>query len=88
MAHVIKIYKDIKTGHKIVQIRDLSYISDRNHTLGWFRLHLRHFTIKILLKWADNVHVPDFSVAMDLVKYYFYPRTKIILDRGLLQQDK
>ena len=75
MAHELKIYKDRKTHEKIVEIHDLSFISDRNHKLGWFGLHYLHFRIKIMLKWADTV---------DLVRYYFFPRQNIIVDRRIL----
>ena len=84
MAHELKIYKDRKTHEKIVEIHDLSFISDRNHKLGWFGLHYLHFRIKIMLKWADKVYVPDCNVAVDLVRYYFFPRQNIIVDRRIL----
>lgn len=84
----IKICRDKKTGIRRLEIHDLSFISDRNHTFGWFGLHYRHFLIKIFLKWADKVYVPDFDVAVDLVRYYFYPRENIIVDRTILSSHK
>lgn len=88
MSRFIKIYRNNKTGQRIAEVYDVSFISDRNHGLGWFRLHIRHFSIKILLKWADKIYVPDYDVAMDLVKYYFYPRQKIVIDRTILSTHK
>jgi hypothetical protein len=88
MVQEIKIYKDPRTGSRIVEIYDLSYIGNRNHEFGWFGLHFRHFRIKILLKWADKVYVPDYQVAVDLVKYYFYSRENIVVDRTILPADK
>jgi hypothetical protein len=87
MTREFKIYKD-KNGHRVLEIHTLAFISDRNHRLGWFGLHYRHFSIKILLKWADKVYVPDCSVAVDLVKYYFYPKERIVVDRTRLADKK
>lgn len=88
MSREIRTYKDFKTGNNVAEIYDLSYISDRNHSLGWWGLHFRHFRTKIVLKWADKVYVPDCDVAIDLVRYYFYPRTNIIVDRNILSSGK
>ena len=88
MARGINTYRDPKTGLKIAEIHDLSFISDRGHGLGWLGLHLRHFRIKILLKWAEKVYVPDCNVAIDLVKYYFYPSRNIVVDRKILSSDR
>ena len=88
MVHEIKTYRNPKDGIRTLEIYRLDFISDRNHTLGWFGLHFRHFRIKILLKWTDKVLVPDYDVAMDLVKYYFYPRENIVVDRTILPVDK
>ena len=88
MEQEIKIYRDYKTGNRIAEIYDLSYISDRSHTLGWFGLHFRHFRTKLLLKWADKVYVPDCDVAVDLVRYYFYPHRNIVVDRTILPSHK
>lgn len=88
MSKEIKIYRNPKDGMKVLEIYALDFISDRDHKLGWFGLHFRHFRIKILLKWADKVYVPDYQVAIDLVKYYFYPRANIVVDRNILPSDK
>lgn len=88
MSKEIKIYRNQKDGVKIMEIYALDFISDRDHKLGWFGLHFRHFRIKILLKWADKVYVPDYQVAVDLVKYYFYSRENIVVDRTILPADK
>lgn len=88
MSKEIKIYRNQKDGMKIMEVYALDFISDRDHKLGWFGLHFRHFRIKILLKWADKVYVPDYQVAVDLVKYYFYSRENIVVDRTILPADK
>lgn len=84
MEHEIKIYRNPKDGAKVLEIYTLAFISDRDHGYGWLGLHFRHFRIKLLLKWADKVYVPDFQVAIDLVKYYFYSRDRIVVDRTIL----
>lgn len=86
MEHGIKIYR--KDGLKVLDIYGLDFISDRNHKYGWFGLHFRHLRIKFLLKWADKVYVPDYAVAVDLVKYYFYSRENIIVDKTILPSHK
>ena len=88
MEHGVKIYRNPKDGMKVVEIYSLDFISDRNHKYGWLGLHFRHFRVKLLLKWADKVYVPDFQVASDLVTYYFYPREDIIVDRTILPSGK
>jgi hypothetical protein len=88
MSKEIKIYRNQKDGMKVMEIYALDFISDRDNKLGWFGLHFRHFRIKILLKWADKVYVPDYQVAVDLVKYYFYSRENIVVDRTMLPADK
>lgn len=87
MTRQFKINKD-KDGCRVLEIYSLSFISDRDHKFGWFGLHYRHFSIKILLKWADKVYVPDCSVAVDLVRYYFYPKEKIVVDRTRVSDKK
>lgn len=87
MTRQFKIHKD-KDGCRVLEIYSLSFISDRNHKYGWFGLHYRHFSIKILLKWAHKVYVPDCDVAVDLIKYYFYPKEKIVVDRTRVSDKK
>ena len=88
MAREIKISRNPRTGKRVVQIHSLAFISDRDHGYSWLGLHYRHFRIKLLLRWAKKVYVPDFSVAIDLVKYYFYPKDNIIVDRSILLPDE
>ena len=88
MSQEIKIYRNPKEGTKVLEIYSLDFISDRDHKLGWLGLHFRHFRIKLLLKWSDKVYVPSYDVAMDLVKYYFYSRDNIVVDRTILPSDQ
>ena len=71
----MRCYKE--NGKRIVEVDDLSFISDRSHKLGWLRLHLAHFRIKFALSRADIVIVPDEEVARDVSRYYFFPKEQI-----------
>ena len=73
----MKCYK--KNGTRVVEISDLTFISDRRHKLGWLGLHIRHFSIKFALSRADNVIVPSADVAKDVVRYYFFPKDSIYI---------
>ena len=88
MSHEIRTYRKPNGGEKVLEIHGLDFISDRGHKYGWFGLHFRHFRIKALLKWADKVYVPSCDVAIDLVKYYFYPRENIIVDKTILSNSR
>ena len=73
----MKCYK--QNGKRVVEIDDLSFISSRNHKLGWLGLHLTHFRIKLALSRADKVFVPNENVAWDVFRYYFFPKDRIFL---------
>ena len=75
----MKKYKDKKSGKRVVEVGDLSFISDRNHGYGWLRLHLKHHRLRRALKRADKVIAADQQSAKDVVKYYFGPKDKIVL---------
>ena len=73
----MKSYKE--NGLRVVEIDDLTFISDRRHKLGWLGLHVRHFSIKSALSRADKVVVPSPDVAKDVVRYYFFPKNRIYI---------
>ena len=73
----MKKYKD--KGLRVVEIDDLSFISDRGHKLGWLGLHFTHFRIKLALRKADKVIVPTKDVAWDVSRYYFFPKERIYI---------
>ena len=73
----MKCYK--QNGKRVVEIDDLSFISNRNHKLGWLGLHLTDFRIKFALRRADKVIVPNETVAWDVFRYYFFPKDRIFL---------
>ena len=65
-------------GKKVVEIDDLSYLKERDHHYNWFPRHWRHHRIRIAIKKADIVVVPDEETATDVVRYYFIPKDRII----------
>ncbi|MBQ6687728.1 MAG: hypothetical protein IJN02_00685 [Bacteroidales bacterium] len=74
----MKIYRD-SDGNKVVEVNDLSFLSDRDHPYNWFQRHFHHFALKVALIWADKVVASDRTVASDLVRYYFVPKESIVL---------
>lgn len=75
----MKKYKNKKSGKRVVEVGDLSFISDRNHGYGWLGLHFRHHRLRLALKRADKVIAADQQSAKDVVKYYFVPKDKIVI---------
>lgn len=76
----MKSYRE--NGIRVVEIDDLSFISNRSHELGWLGLHWRHFRIKFALSRADKVIVPSEQVAYDVSRYYFFPKDRIYISDG------
>ena len=72
-------YKDKATRKRVVEVNDLSYLSDRDHPYNWFQRHFHHHRLRISLKKADIVIAGNETVATDLVRYYFLPKDKIVL---------
>ena len=76
----MRFYREYATGRLVVEVDDLSFLKDRNHKWGWFRRHFNHFRLKFARMRADRVYVPSCEVAVDLVRYYFFPKDKIAVD--------
>jgi len=79
----MKKYTDAKTGEKIVEVYDLSFLRDRNHPYSWLKRHFLHFRLKFALWKADRVYAKDTIIGVDLVRYYFVPKEKIIVNINL-----
>ena len=79
ICRYMKKYKDYKAKKKVVEVHDLSFLSDRNHSYGWVRRHYRHHKLRRALKKAEKIIASNPKVATDIVRYYFVPREKIIL---------
>ena len=75
----MKKYTDYKAKKKVVEIHDLSFLSDRNHSYGWLRRHLRHHKLRRALKKAERIIASNSKVATDITRYYFVPKDKITL---------
>ena len=73
----MKKYKDKKTGLKVVEVKDLSFLRERDHKYGWFRRHYKHMRIRRALKKAGKVVAADPVVAADIYKYYRIPKDHI-----------
>ncbi len=69
--------RDYQSKKRIVEVHDLSFLSDRNHRYGWFKRHYRHHRLRYALKRARAIIVSDPSLARELTKYYFIPRNRI-----------
>lgn len=72
----MKKYKD-KDGNRTVEVDDVSFLRDRNHPYNWFQRHYHHHRLRRALKRADRVIASSPDVAIDVVRYYFVPKTKI-----------
>jgi len=79
----MKKYRDSQTGKRILEVYDLSFLSERDSGYGWVKLHFNHFRLKFFLKRADRIYVPDCTLAIDLVRYYFVPKEKIVVDKTI-----
>ena len=49
----MKKYTDADTGKRIVEVYDLSFLSDKDHPYGWLKRHFLHFRMKFALWKAD-----------------------------------
>lgn len=70
-----------KEGRKVIEVDDLSYLSDRDHPYNWFQRHFHHHKLRRALKNADIVIAADPITATDIVRYYFVPKDKIVIRR-------
>ncbi len=75
----MKKHNDYRTSKKVVEVNDLSFLSDRNHRYGWFRRHYRHHKLRRALKKAEDIIASNPQVATDIVRYYFVPKEKITI---------
>ena len=66
-------------GRRVVEIDDLTFISDRDYPYNWFQRHFHHHRIRLALKRVDIVIAASPEVAIDLARYYFVPKDKIVV---------
>ncbi len=75
----MKKYTDYKAKRRVVEVHDLSFLSDRNHKYGWFRRHYHHHKLRRALKRAEKIIATNPKVATDITRYYFVPKDRITL---------
>ena len=71
-----KIYKD-ESGNRIVEVRDLSFLTDRNHRYNWLQRHFHHHRLSIKVKKANTIIAASDKVATDIHRFYFIPYDRI-----------
>ena len=74
----MKKYRDTE-GKKVVEVSDLSYLTDRNHRYNWFQRHFHHHRLRRALKKASKIIAADKTVAYDIHRFYFIPINRIFL---------
>ena len=70
-------HNDYIISKRVIEVNDLSFLSDRNHHYGWIRRHYRHHRLRRALKKADKIFARNQNVATDIVRYYFVAKDKI-----------
>lgn len=70
-------HSDYRISKRVIEVNDLSFLSDRNHHYGWIRRHYRHHKLRHALKKADTIIACNQNVATDIVRYYFVAKEKI-----------
>lgn len=73
----MKKYKDNKTGVRVVEVSDLSFLREHDHRYGWLRRHYKHHRLRRALKKAGRVIAADPVVAGDIARYYRVPKDRI-----------
>ena len=73
-----KIYKD-KSGKRVVEVRDLSFLTDRNHRYNWLQRHFHHHRLRIKVKKASKIFAASEKVATDIHRFYFIPYDRITI---------
>ena len=71
-----KIYKD-ESGNKVVEVRDLSFLTERNHRYNWLQRHFHHHRLRIKVKKANQIIASSDKVATDIHRFYFIPYDRI-----------
>lgn len=74
----MKKYRDIE-GRRVVEVSDLSYLTDRNHRYNWLQRHYHHHRLRRALKKASKIIAADKTVAYDIHRFYFIPINRISL---------
>ena len=76
----MKKYRD-KEGKRVVEVSDLSYLTEREHRYNWFQRHYHHHRLRRALKKASRIVAANKAVAQDIHRFYFIPNENIDLKR-------
>lgn len=68
-----------KHRKRVVEVDDLSFLSDRNHRYNWLQRHYYHRKLKRRLRKAATIVARNEKVATDLHRYYFVPMSRVTL---------
>lgn len=79
----MKKYREKGSGKTVVEVCDLSFLREKEHPYGWFKRHFLHFRLKFALRKADKIYVSDTTIGVDLVRYYFVPKHKIVVNSSI-----
>lgn len=74
----MKKYRD-KDGKRVVEVSDLSYLTERDHRYNWFQRHYHHHRLRRALKKAVRIVAANKTVAYDIHRFYFIPNENIDL---------
>ena len=71
-----KIYRD-EAGNRVVEVRDLSFLTERDHKYNWLQRHFYHHRLRIKVKKAKTIIAASGKVATDIHRFYFIPYDRI-----------
>ena len=84
----MKKYRDRRNDKLSMEVYDLSFLKEKEHPYGWFKRHFLHFRLKLALRNIDIIYVPDTSTGIDLVRYYFVSKDKIMVNAQIKGDSK
>ena len=70
-------YVEQATGETVVEVRDLSFLTDPSHPDGWLRRHFLHHWLKWALRHSDRIIASDDQTAFNIHRFYFIPLERI-----------
>ena len=73
-----RMYRD-ESGNKVVEVRDLSFLTERNHRYNWLQRHFYHHRLRIKVKKATKIFAASEKVATDIHRFYFIPYDRITI---------
>ena len=73
----MKKHAEYKSRKRIVEVNDLSFLSERDHRYGWIRRHYKHFRLRRALRKAKGIIAADPEVAAEIHRYYFIQKDRI-----------